>query len=148
MDLDGLKRINDQLGHEHGDRAIGEAADVLSASFRESDIVARIGGDEFAALAIGVDPERAPALMTVIEQRIARHNAREGRSYRLGMSLGYSLYDPHHPRSIGELMEDADASMYRNKRSKRPPESERAFASAVKTLPPTESPARGGCGRP
>lgn len=66
IDLDGLKKINDIHGHEAGDLAIIAAAQVLKAAFRDSDVVARIGGDEFVVLAIDVG-EPADVLSTRVQ---------------------------------------------------------------------------------
>src|SRR5690606_3152575 len=67
-DLDGLKRINDILGHTAGDQAIFEAAAVLRQTFRESDVVARIGGDEFAALVLAAEADTAARVLRRLEE--------------------------------------------------------------------------------
>jgi diguanylate cyclase (GGDEF)-like protein len=125
-DLDGLKRINDTLGHPEGDRAIRDAARLIRASFRDSDVVARLGGDEFAVLVssdasgAGDEPDAGvEAAAARLVEAVARHNATEDRPFELSISLGFSRYDPAAPRSIESLLEYADQQMYVQKRGKR-----------------------------
>jgi len=115
-DFNGLKRINDILGHPEGDRALIETADVLRETFRESDIIARIGGDEFVVLAIETDGAPAEVIATRLQQNLEARNAREGRLYKLSLSMGLAQYDPEHPCSIEELVAQADRAMYERKR--------------------------------
>jgi diguanylate cyclase (GGDEF)-like protein len=124
-DLDGLKRINDTLGHPEGDRAIRDAAQVIRASFRDSDVVARLGGDEFAVL-VRNDPTYGGDAATAVEvaaarlrDAVARHNAAAERPYELSLSLGFSAYDPAAPQPIESLLDAADQQMYAHKRAKR-----------------------------
>jgi diguanylate cyclase (GGDEF)-like protein/PAS domain S-box-containing protein len=121
-DLDGMKWINDTLGHEEGDRALMEAADVLKEIFRSSDIIARIGGDEFAILAIDTTDINSEIIAARLQNLIDIRNRREGRRYTLSVSIGSSFYDPESPCSIDELMAEADKSMYEHKKSKRCPD--------------------------
>jgi diguanylate cyclase (GGDEF)-like protein/PAS domain S-box-containing protein len=118
-DLDGLKRINDTLGHEEGDRALIEAASVLKRTFRASDIVARLGGDEYAALAVHIAEENSKIITARLQSMIARRNRQKNRKYRLSISVGYSYYDPGNPSSIEELIASADRSMYANKQQRK-----------------------------
>ena len=118
IDCDGLKRINDTLGHEEGDRALIDTADVLRQTFRESDIIARLGGDEFAVLSIDaadMDPED---FSKRLQENIDAGNAKENRPYRLAMSWGTAVYDPGSPLSLDELMSSADERMYAQKKAK------------------------------
>lgn len=118
-DLDGMKAINDTLGHHEGDMALRETAALLRETFRDADIIARLGGDEFAVLAM-VDWDGGAE---AIERRFAEHltasNRRPNRCYRLSVSIGIALYDPAAPCSIEELLERGDALMYEQKRAKR-----------------------------
>jgi len=118
-DLDLLKWINDTLGHEEGDKALIEAANIFRETFRTSDIIARLGGDEFAILAIdikGVNPE---AFTARLQHLIDTQNNRENRKHKLSISVGCSYYDPENPCSIDELMARADKLMYEQKQKKR-----------------------------
>jgi diguanylate cyclase (GGDEF)-like protein len=118
-DLDGLKWINDTLGHEAGDKALIEAASAFRETFRASDIIARMGGDEFAILAIDPEDRNPEILLSRLQSQIDRHNNKENRQYRLSISVGYALYDPKSPCSIDDLMTRADKLMYEQKRSKK-----------------------------
>jgi len=118
-DLDELKAINDTLGHEEGDNAIVEMADIFKESFRDSDIIARIGGDEFALLAIGTDGINPEYLTARLMKNINAHNAREKRRYKISVSIGLSSFSPDQPCSIDELMSRADKLMYKQKKLKQ-----------------------------
>jgi diguanylate cyclase (GGDEF)-like protein/PAS domain S-box-containing protein len=118
-DLDGLKWINDTLGHEEGDRAIIEAATVLKESFRVSDIVARLGGDEYAVLAFYITGANSGIITDRLQSLIDRRNRQENRKYKLSISVGCSYYDPENPCSIDELMATADKLMYEHKQNKK-----------------------------
>jgi len=115
-DFDGLKQINDALGHSEGDRALIETAHVFRETFRESDIIARIGGDEFVVLAIETNGSPAEVLATRFQEKLEARNARKGRRYKLSLSVGLARYDPEHPCSIDELLAQADRAMYEKKR--------------------------------
>jgi diguanylate cyclase (GGDEF)-like protein len=114
-DFDDLKRINDTFGHPEGDRALIEVASVLRETFRESDIMARIAGDEFVVLAIETNGFPAEVLTTRLQENLEAHNARGGRHYKLSLSVGLARYDPERPCSIDELVARADRAMYERK---------------------------------
>jgi diguanylate cyclase (GGDEF)-like protein/PAS domain S-box-containing protein len=114
-DFDGLKQINDAFGHPEGDLALIEVANVLREAFRESDIIARIGGDEFVVLAIETDGLPAEFLTTRLQGSLETNNAKEGRRYKLPLSVGLARYDPENPCSIDELLAQADRAMYEKK---------------------------------
>ena len=118
-DLDGMKGINDTLGHEEGDRVLMEAAAILKETFRAVDIVARMGGDEFAILAIDSTEVNSEIFSTRLQERIDAHNQQENRRYRLSLSVGCACYDPENPCSLDELIVRADRLMYENKRIKK-----------------------------
>lgn len=115
-DLNGLKRINDTHGHADGDRAIITAAEVLNRTFRDSDVVARIGGDEFAILAIEADTESVDAIKLRLQSALDAAN-RGNKAYEVSVSVGIVPYDPETHSSVEELMEVADRDMYTNKRA-------------------------------
>ncbi|MBU0544749.1 MAG: GGDEF domain-containing protein [Proteobacteria bacterium] len=118
-DLDGLKLINDTLGHEEGDKALIEMASVLKETFRSSDIIARMGGDEFAILAIGPQNGKPEILISRLQNQIDRYNNQKNRKYKLSISVGCSSYDPENPSSIDKLMANADKLMYEQKKNKK-----------------------------
>ena len=117
-DLDGLKTVNDTLGHATGDAMIAEAAYVLRSTFRASDLVARMGGDEFCVVFAAESAAAADATVSRLEAAIAELNAQEGRPFRLGVSMGVALFDPERPSTLDDLLADADRRMYACKRSR------------------------------
>ena len=119
-DLDGMKWINDTMGHEEGDRALTDVAVMLKETFRASDIIARTGGDEFAILTIdttGISPE---IIMMRLQDKVDKHNNKRSRRYKISISMGTAYYDPDNACSLDELMSRADKLMYDQKRSKNP----------------------------
>jgi diguanylate cyclase (GGDEF)-like protein len=113
-DVDGLKQINDELGHAEGDLALVRAAQVLEKTFRDSDVIARFGGDEFAVLALEVSGHSEATIRARVEQNLKELNARHSR-YTLSISLGAVRFDPTSPTSIEQLMIRADEAMYKEK---------------------------------
>ena len=118
MDLDSMKWINDTFGHKEGDLALKKVADILKASFRKFDIIARMGGDEFGILIIdtGNGIEMAPSILERLQRNIEFYNNERGDSYRLSLSVGLARFYPVNPSSIEELLVQADALMYKHKR--------------------------------
>ena len=117
IDMDNLKWINDHHGHNQGDQALIDVANILKKTFRESDVVARIGGDEFVILSESMD-ENAEIVLNRLYENIKDHNAKDSRCYTLSISVGTTQFDPKHPISIDELLSKADALMYAQKRKK------------------------------
>ena len=117
-DLDNLKWINDNMGHNEGDLALVEVADILKKTFRESDFVARIGGDEFVVLAMETEEVSAEFLRRRLEENLKAHNAGRNRRYDLSISAGISRCNPESRCSVDELISRADRSMYKHKRKK------------------------------
>ena len=120
MDIDDLKRVNDEQGHEAGDRMLRGAAQLLRETFRDSDVIARLGGDEFCVVgaAPGSLAERA-AIRSRLEENLARRNATRDDQPSLSISVGITWSDPQHPRSLEDLVREADTRMYEDKRSQR-----------------------------
>jgi diguanylate cyclase (GGDEF)-like protein len=119
LDLNGLKTINDTLGHDAGDQSIRSAAKVLRATFRDSDIISRLGGDEFVALLVNTDPATHDAIGARLRQGLIAHNVHEVPAHHLSLSIGISFFDPERPLPIAELMVEADRLMYAEKRERR-----------------------------
>jgi diguanylate cyclase (GGDEF)-like protein/PAS domain S-box-containing protein len=118
-DLDNLKVINDTFGHLEGDQALIDSAHIIKVTYRESDIVARIGGDEFVVIPIGTTGDNIEKLTARLEKNIENHNLTKKRNFMLSMSFGTSYYDPAAPCSIDELIANADKMMYEQKRLKK-----------------------------
>ena len=118
-DVDSLKTINDSHGHAQGDLALQEVSTALKETFREADILARIGGDEFVVLAVDASMERADVLTNRIQVALKRHKQQSDRPYQLSLSLGIANYDPEAPCSLSELIAQADGRMYRQKQARK-----------------------------
>jgi diguanylate cyclase (GGDEF)-like protein len=118
-DLDGLKRINDTLGHPEGDRALIDTAGLLKKAFRSSDIIGRLGGDEFVVLAIDTADNANETILARLQDYLRMHNLYENRPHRLSISFGMARYDPNTPCTLDELLERGDQAMYIHKQSKR-----------------------------
>ncbi|MGB7575090.1 MAG: diguanylate cyclase [Thermodesulfobacteriota bacterium] len=114
IDMDNLKWINDHYGHKEGDQALTGLADILKKTFRESDIIARIGGDEFVVLLESTD-ENSETLLTRLHENVRDYNVKRPQ-HTLSISLGTAQFDPEYPISIDELLSKADALMYAQKR--------------------------------
>jgi len=117
-DLDGLKGINDSFGHKEGDRALMKAAELLKETFRSSDVLGRLGGDEFTILA-AVDPDGGrEKLLARLQAKFDNYNALRVSPYELSISVGVAQLDPETSESMEDLLAAADAAMYENKRGK------------------------------
>jgi diguanylate cyclase (GGDEF)-like protein len=115
-DIDGLKHVNDTSGHDTGDRLLRAAAGVLRSSARELDIVARIGGDEFAIFGAG---EEVPAgLVERLQQAIDLHNMRDEKGLKISMSIGMEYCAPVCETTLEGMMTLADKAMYAMKRAR------------------------------
>jgi diguanylate cyclase (GGDEF)-like protein/PAS domain S-box-containing protein len=119
LDLDDMKRINDTLGHRAGDMALVETAGILRETMRKSDIVARIGGDEFVVMAIEAQPGSETVILERLRGVLERVNADSTRGYDLSFSYGTAYYNPEAPSSLEALMGEADELMYAEKRRKK-----------------------------
>lgn len=138
IDVDGLKQVNDALGHREGDRAIRAAADVLRQCARSSDVLGRLGGDEFVLLlGEAAEPD-------VVRERVltalAAHNSGSGARFELRLSIGAEIWYPDDACSLDELVQRADGQMYADKVARplrheglvRPPEPRRASDADLK----------------
>lgn len=117
-DLDNLKVINDTFGHQEGDRALIDIAGIMRSTFRESDIVSRIGGDEFAIIPTDLSSTDADAVLSRLQKNLDLVNFSKGKRYNLSISVGIAFYDPSFPSSIDELLILADREMYVRKKEK------------------------------
>ena len=118
-DLDNLKRINDTFGHQAGDDALKETARLLTETFRESDIISRIGGDEFVVMPIKDAEENVAAITARLENNLKRYNEKKDLTYVLSVSVGITHYDPARPITVEELLSRCDKLMYKEKTGKK-----------------------------
>jgi len=117
-DLDGMKWINDKLGHDEGDRALTDTAKILKDTFRESDFIGRMGGDEFTILATATEKNYAEIITRRLKERLDFYNAKKDHKYELSLSIGMASYNPESPISIDDMLAHADKLMYEQKQSK------------------------------
>lgn len=117
FDVDGLKLINDTLGHDRGDMLLVKVAQLLQSCFRESDVVARIGGDEFAALVADADEPEAKLIYARIHNEIKRWNETRDQEV-LSLSVGFSA-SAQPEIKMRDLYKRADDNMYREKLHRR-----------------------------
>ena len=118
LDVDNLKSVNDTYGHMEGNRALVETAMILRACFRQADIIARMGGDEFCVLMTDAHLHTALQVRKRLENRIERTNAIPGRRYQLSLSVGITDVPVTGQPVLEELLSLADNLMYEQKRSK------------------------------
>ncbi len=118
VDMDGLKKINDTYGHNIGDEAIKTQALVLKKALRMNDVVGRIGGDEFVAVATGMTLESLPKIRKKIEKLNITLSAEKNLPFTLSCSIGAIPFSCNE-KKLAELLLDADALLYEEKRKKK-----------------------------
>jgi diguanylate cyclase (GGDEF)-like protein len=118
LDADGLKKINDTLGHDVGSALLRDIATMLRAAFRSSDMVGRLGGDEFAVIAHARQESLEPALRRLREASDAANRSGE-KPYHISFSMGMATTGPESELGFVELVDRADAAMYQDKRRRR-----------------------------
>ena len=119
FDMDGLKKINDTLGHSFGDYAIVSLANLLRKAFRGTDIIARIGGDEFVILAAECSGDEYTKIRSRLDHSVDEFNASSDQKFQLSFSSGAVPFDPDSKFTIEQLMEKADAELYKEKNRKK-----------------------------
>lgn len=120
LDVDRFKTINDSLGHHVGDRALLRVADILRATFRRSDILARVGGDEFVVLGLEAADASADLLVERLRERVHEFNDNRSEPYSLSLSIGMVQLAADARVQLGDLVGAADEAMFREKNAKRP----------------------------
>jgi two-component system, cell cycle response regulator len=120
IDLDGMKGINDTYGHHEGDHALRTTADLLVRTFRFTDVIGRLGGDEFCVLLTpsgGVTD--ADIAVARLDAQVAETNRSAVLRYELAMSVGVARYEASAPCSLDELLRKADRAMYERKHGRK-----------------------------
>jgi len=120
LDFDNMKWINDNFGHATGDQALAETTELLRDTFRQADVIGRIGGDEFVVLcADTASLGNKTTMLQRLTENIEKSNNLSNRPYPLSLSFGSALYKHDHPCSFDELLSQADRAMYLNKEEKK-----------------------------
>jgi diguanylate cyclase (GGDEF)-like protein len=121
IDLDSLKSVNDALGHTAGDAALTHFANILTETFRDSDVIGRMGGDEFVILTIDATESDLLNIQIRLQKNVEEHNLRVGPTAALSFSLGVIKVDLNSAITMEELLSQADAAMYKHKQRRRRP---------------------------
>lgn len=119
IDMDDFKAINDTFGHSEGDQALTRAAAVLRRTFRDSDIIARMGGDEFVVLVADTPHAARESVLGRLHAELQERNEGDGSPYALSFSIGVAHFDPMRSPSIETLLATADERLYEQKRRRR-----------------------------
>jgi diguanylate cyclase (GGDEF)-like protein len=125
IDVDGLKKTNDELGHEVGSELLRSMASLIEHTFRETDVIGRIGGDEFV-IAGRVDAHTADNPVRRLQEAANLENSMAGQPFSLNFSFGYVLSDETQSATLEQLVQKADGIMYEAKRAKKCPRPEAA----------------------
>jgi diguanylate cyclase (GGDEF)-like protein len=119
IDMDSLKQINDTFGHVHGDTALTHFAHILTKTFRDSDVIARMGGDEFAVLTIDTTESSLDVFQARLQNNVDTHNLEAGRNYVLSFSMGIIRVDLSSTYTVEDLLAQADEAMYAHKKRRK-----------------------------
>jgi diguanylate cyclase (GGDEF)-like protein/PAS domain S-box-containing protein len=117
LDIDALKDVNDNIGYDAGDRVLLETARLLRASFRDTDVISRTGGDEFTVWAVETDGDRGEVLLHRLQERLGTLPCPAGSDMSISFSLGYAFCEPSEQVTVHTLLQRADAEMYRRRRA-------------------------------
>jgi diguanylate cyclase (GGDEF)-like protein len=115
-DVQGLKEINETFGHAAGDVAINDAAAILNQTFRDSDVIGRLDGDEFVVLAIGVADEGPRSILRRLAKSLVAYNDAPDRRFRLSFNLGIASIDPGDGSGLEGLLAEANRDLDGKKR--------------------------------
>ena len=118
IDIDFFKKVNDTYGHQTGSSIIAKTAEALKMTFRESDIIARFGGDEFIVIIKDATESDIDKITKRLNKNILEYNSKNSKKYIIDLSVGYSVYKHNDPKDLDDLIKKADKSMYENKRKK------------------------------
>jgi diguanylate cyclase (GGDEF)-like protein len=119
IDLDSLKYINDTFGHSAGDAAITHFSHILVDTFRDSDVIGRMGGDEFVVMMVDASESDLASIQVRLQSNVNAHNLRSDPRLALAFSLGVIRVEPQSTITMEELLSEADAAMYEHKLKRR-----------------------------
>ncbi|TLY94880.1 MAG: GGDEF domain-containing protein [Gammaproteobacteria bacterium] len=117
IDVDDLKSTNDSAGHAAGDSLLTRTAQALRSVFRDTDVIGRLSGDEFAALVTVSDPNACDLMLHRLQGAIAADNLARAEA-SLSLSVGFAQFNPRKPSSMADLLRKADVAMYEDKLAK------------------------------
>jgi len=119
VDLDSLKYINDTFGHTAGDMAITHFARILTDTFRDSDVIGRMGGDEFVALLIDATESDIAGMQALLQSNVDAYNLQAESLQALSFSLGAIRIDPNSTITMEEFLSQADEAMFAHKQRRK-----------------------------
>jgi len=119
FDLNGFKHINDQFGHMEGDIALKNFSDILKRTFRNSDVIARLSGDEFVILLTNTSEETAMSVLSRLQPMVDDHNSMAQKGYVLSFSVGMAGYNADNHPTVKALIQAADQNMYLDKKRRK-----------------------------
>lgn len=117
--VDGMQAINETHGREAGDKILIDTANILSKTFREADILARTGGDEFVISTLVSSKDHDKLIMLRLRENLDKYNTDKSGSLKLSVSFGSSFYNPDKPLSIEEVLSKADEKMHEHKKARK-----------------------------
>ena len=118
-DLDDMEEINDNHGHKEGDLILTDTANLLSRNYRESDIIARVGEDEFVVFPVGTTGDVPKLISDRFEKNLKLYNEQRGTRHRISLSWGTAFFEPESLKGIDDLLAEADKAMYEMKKRKK-----------------------------
>ena len=119
LDIDGFKAINDNFGHDEGDKVLKEVVKLFKSTLREIDIICRMGGDEFLLIFPEESLKDAPLIRERLNKNLTKLNQTLKKTYKIELSIGLSEYNPDNPQPMDELIRIADERMYEEKKNKK-----------------------------
>lgn len=119
FDVDNLKGINDRFGHKTGDHVLKEVSHLFKSTFREVDIICRMGGDEFLIVFPDSSLQQIPLIRERLAKKLLTLNKKIIQGYQIELSMGFSEFQPSESVSVDELIDIADRQMYEEKLKKR-----------------------------
>ena len=119
IDMDCLKHVNDTFGHAEGDIALNHFAHILTETFRDSDVIARMGGDEFVVLTIDANEGDLANIQARLQSNVNTHNLQSTVGYPLSCSMGMIRVDANSTLTMETLLSEADAAMFEHKHQRR-----------------------------
>jgi diguanylate cyclase (GGDEF)-like protein len=118
-DIDNFKLINDTFGHVEGDKVLIEIANLIKKNYRDSDIIGRMGGDEFVAIPVATSTDKIDIITARFNKILETYNKTTKRNYTVSISTGLAFYNPESPCLLDELLIKADKLMYEEKMRKK-----------------------------